>query len=256
MKTILTLLVLMMGSIASAELVKKSVEYKEGSTVLEGYLVYDDVQTGKRPGILVTHNWLGLTDETKQKSDEFAKLGYVVFAADVYGKGIRPSGEEAGKTAGIYKGDRGLFRKRMNAALSELSKQPNVDKKSLVAAGYCFGGTGTIELARSGAPLKGAISIHGGLDSPNPELGKKIKARVLALHGGDDPYVSEADLKAFEAEMRTAKVDWQLIKYGNTVHSFTDKSAGNDNTKGAAYNATSDKRSWEAIKQFLAETVK
>lgn len=259
MKAIVVLSILFSGALANAELIKKMVEYKDAGHVMEGYLVYESAVTisSKRPGVLVTHNWLGLTDATKEKSDAFAsRAPYpIVFAVDVFGKGVRPSGEEAAKVSGIYKSDRDLFRKRMNAGLKTLTAQKNVDQNRIVAAGYCFGGTGTIELARSGAPLKGFISIHGGLDSPKPELGKKIKGRVLALHGSDDPYVSEADLKAFENEMRQSKVDWQLIKYGNAVHSFTDKEAGSDNSKGAAYNKNADQRSWEAIQQFMTEVL-
>jgi dienelactone hydrolase len=131
-----------------------------------------------------------------------------------------------------------------------------VDSKRVAAIGYCFGGTTVIELARSGADITGVVSFHGGLDSPTPADGKNIKCKVLACHGADDPFEKPADLAAFESEMRDAKVDWQLIQYGGAVHSFTQPMAGNDNSKGAAYNEKADKRSWETMKQFLAEIFK
>lgn len=242
---------------AQAALVKKDVEYHLAGKPFVGYLVYDDSIKGSRPGLLVTHNWLGITDETKSKADQMAALGYVAFAVDVYGKGVRPKGpEEAGPLAGTFKKDRVLLRARMQQGLATLAKQPHVDKNKIAVLGYCFGGTAAIELARAGADVKGAVSFHGGLDDPHPEDDKRIKGKILALHGADDPFVSATDLQAFEGGLRAAKVDWQLVKYGGAVHSFTDKSAGGDNSKGAAYNAEADRRSWQAMQDFLKELFK
>ncbi len=239
---------------AEAAILEKTIVYQDQATKFEGFLVYDDSLKSPLPGVLVIHDWLGVTDKTKEKAREFAKLGYLAFAVDIYGQGVRPTGAaEAGKLATIYKADRKLYRQRLSQGLAVLAQQAKVEKTKLVAVGYCFGGTGAIELARAGADLKGVVSFHGGLDSPEPALGKKIKAKVLALHGADDPFVKESDLAAFENEMREAKVDWQIIKYGNAVHSFTDKSAGNDASKGAAYNELADKRSWEDMQLFLAD---
>jgi dienelactone hydrolase len=154
-----------------------------------------------------------------------------------------------------FRNDRALFRRRLLEALDVLQEQALVDESRTAAIGYCFGGTAVLELARSGAELNGVVSFHGGLDSPNPADGAKIKARVLALHGADDPLVSAEDLTAFEKELRQHKIDWQLIKYGGAVHSFTDRSAGNDNSRGIAYNATADQRSFEAFKQFARESL-
>lgn len=233
----------------------KTVEYKKGKDTFEGVLVYPDNVKGKVPGILMIHNWMGVSDETKKQATRMAELGYAVFAADIYGKGVRPKNvEEAGKLAGTYRGDRPLFRERLQLGLEILRGQKEVDSSKLLAVGYCFGGTGVIELARAGADVKGVVSFHGGLDSPTPADGKNIKAKVLALHGADDPYVKAEDLAAFEQEMRESKVDWQLYKYGNAVHSFTEMSAGNDNSKGAAYNAAADARSFEAFKDFAKES--
>ncbi len=241
---------------AHAELVKKDVEYKDGSEVLQGYLVYDDSISALRPGVVVVHDWMGLTAENKEKVEETAKLGYVAFGADIYGKNKRPTtAEEAAKFSGGWKADRKKLRTRINAAVKVLQKQIFVDKNRLGATGYCFGGTTVLELARSGAPVKAVATFHGGLDSLTPADAKKIKADILVLHGADDPFVKAEDIKAFQEELRSAKVDWQMIEYGNAVHSFTIKGAGSDNSKGAAYNADADKRSWIALQNFFKESL-
>ena len=242
---------------ASAALVKSDIEYKIGSQTMQGYLVYDDANKGKMPGVLVVHDWLGLTDKTKERADQVAALGYVAFAADVYGKGLRGTDNKSGNELSTpYKENRKKFREHLKAAMKEFKKQKMLESSKVAVIGYCFGGAGAVELARSGEKLKGVVSFHGGLDSPTPKDGKNIKAPVLALHGADDPFVKAEDLAAFENEMRTHKVDWQLVKYGNSVHSFTDKTAGTDNSKGQAYNAVADARSWEAMKDFLAGVFK
>lgn len=253
--TVLISALLFLSATSHAALVKKTVEYKEGSTTLEGYLVYDDATKGPRPGVLVVHNWLGLTEETKSKADRLAALGYVAFAADIYGKGIRPNMEGAGKLAGQYKADRASLRRRVNAGLSTLKKQKDVDITRVAAIGYCFGGTTVLELGRSGAAVKSVVTFHGGLDSPKPEDGKNIKAKVLVLAGADDPFQKPDELLAFQDEMRKSKVDWQMVSYGGAVHSFTEKGAGTDNSKGAAYNEAADRRSWQAMQDFFKETL-
>lgn len=242
---------------AKAEIVSKPVEYKQGDTVLEGWSVYDDAIQGKRPAVLVVHQWKGLGEYEKKRADMLGRLGYNVFAVDIYGKGIRPqTPQTAGAEAGKYKNNRPLLRARVRAGLDVLRNHELTDPKRIAAIGYCFGGTTVIELARSGADIAGVVSFHGGLDSPAPADGKNIKAKVLALHGADDPFVSAKDLAAFEDEMRQGGVDWQLVAYGGAVHSFTDWDAGTDNSRGAAYNERADRRSWEAMKQFFAEIFK
>jgi len=232
----------------------RAVEYQEGGTVLEGYLARDPTGPAKKPGILIVHDWTGVGPYVKGRAEQLAAMGFVAFAADIYGKGVRPRDpKEAAATAGKYRSDRKLMRARAAAGLAELRKQPDVIGSEVVAIGYCFGGTTVLELARSGADVAGVVSFHGGLDSPTPADGKNIRARVLAFHGADDPFVTEAQVKAFEEELRAAGVDWQLVKYGGAVHSFTIPDAGNDNSKGAAYNASADRRSWKAMQDFLAE---
>ncbi len=253
MKKFIYLSLLLAGACSlQAKLVTSPVEYKQGDTTLEGYLAFDDAISGKRPGVLVVHQWMGLTDYEKHRAEQLASLGYVAFCADIYGKGIRPADTKAaGVEATKYKSDRALLRQRVNAGLDTLKKNELVDTSRVAAIGYCFGGTTVIELARSGADIQGIVSFHGGLDSPTPADGKNIKCKVLICHGADDPYEKASDLAAFEDEMRSANVDWTLIKFGGAVHSFTQPMAGNDNSKGAAYNERADRRSWAAMKMFF-----
>jgi dienelactone hydrolase len=254
MKNLIPTLLLMTTILASrAAIHTELVDYKQGDTTLEGYLAYDDAISGKRPGVLVVHQWLGLTGYEKHRAEQLAALGYVAFCADIYGKDNQPKNvQEAGALAGKYKSDRALLRARVNAALDMLEKNEFMDTKRVAAIGYCFGGTTVIELARGGAELNGVVSFHGGLDSPVPADGKNIKCKVLVLAGADDPFQKPEDLTAFESEMRDSKVDWQIVFYGGAVHAFTQPNPGFVNA-GAKYNEKADKRSWEAMKQFFAE---
>jgi dienelactone hydrolase len=257
MKTLISTLLLMSTVLASRGAIHtENVEYKQGDVTLEGYLAYDDSLAGKRPGVLVVHQWLGLTDYEKHRAEMLAQLGYVAFCADIYGKDNRPQNvQEAGGLASKFKADRTLLRARVNAGLDALRQQPLVDPQYIAAIGYCFGGTTVIELARSGADIAGVVSFHGGLDSPTPADGSNIKCKVLALAGADDPFQSPADLAAFEKEMRDAKVDWEITFYGGAVHAFTQSNPGFSNP-GAKYNEKADKRSWQAMKDFFAEIFK
>jgi dienelactone hydrolase len=253
MKSLLMMTAAVLSFAVHAEIKTETVEYKDGDTVLEGYLAYDSKKAAKRPGVLVVHEWTGLGSYVKHRTEELAKLGYTAFAADIYGKGVRPTDpKEAGAIAGKYKSDRALLRRRVQLGLEQLLKHKTVNGKA-AAIGYCFGGTAVLELARSGAPIAGVVSFHGGLDTPHPEDAKNIKAKVLALHGADDPHVPPEQVKSFEDEMRAAGADWELVKYSKAVHAFTNPDAGNDNSKGAAYNAEADRRSWQAMQDFFHE---
>lgn len=239
--------------LVKSDVVEKAVEYTSDGTVCEGWHAYDSSVEGKRPAVLIVHQWTGLTDYEKMRARMLVELGYNVFAADIYGKGVRPEAmSECAVQSGKYKNDRKLYRTRLNDALDLLKKDPKTDASKVAAIGYCFGGTGVIELARSGADVVGVVSFHGGLDSPKPSAGKKIKGEVLALHGADDPFVPAEDIAAFEKELKDAGVKYELVMYPGAVHSFTQKMAGNDNSKGAAYNKEADAKSWEAMKAFLA----
>lgn len=230
------------------------VEYKLGDTALEGYLAYDDSTKIRRPGVLLIHEWMGLGPYEKRRADQLAAMGYVAFAADIYGKGVRPrNADEAKQTSATYKNNRALLRARVQAALDTLKKQPFADPARIAAIGYCFGGTTALELARSGADVRGVVSFHGGLDSPNPTDGRNIKAKVLVLHGADDPLVPQDQILAFQDEMRKGGVDWQMIYYGGAVHRFTAREAGDNPSTGLAYNEKADRRSWEDMKQFFGE---
>ncbi|NET02412.1 MAG: dienelactone hydrolase family protein [Sphaerospermopsis sp. SIO1G2] len=258
MKIILSILftplvIFLTSSDALAEIITKTVEYKQGNTVLEGYLAYDDSIQTKRPGVLVVHEWNGLQSYTKQRTEQLAKLGYVAFAADIYGKGVRPKNrQESAAQASFYRQDRKLLRARANAGLEVLKNLDMTDNSKIAAIGYCFGGGTVLELARSGAKVAGVVSFHGNLDTPNTEDAKNIKAKVLVLHGADDPFVPKQQIEDFEQEMREANVDWQLISYGGAVHAFTNPKYKGE-IKGALYDRKADKRSWKAMKQFFKE---
>ncbi len=239
---------------AAAKLITKNVEYRQGDTTLQGYLAYDDAFKGPRPGVLVAHQWLGLTDYEKERAEMLAGMGYVAFALDLYGKGVRPKNTtEAGALAGTFKGNRPLWRARAQAALATLKAQPNVDASKLAIIGYCLGGGTALELARSGADLRGFVSFHGSLDTPTPADAKNIRGEVLVLHGAIDPYAPPAQVEALRKELSEANVPFEIQLYGGAVHSFTERDAGSDISKGAAYNERADKRSWQAMQNFFAE---
>jgi dienelactone hydrolase len=245
---------------AHAEVVEKLLDFTLDGARYEGALVYDEAMLaakGKLPGVMVVHQWMGPTDYEHMRAKMLAELGYAAFIADVYGLKVRPKdAKEAGEAASRFKGDRALLRKILLANFEQLLAQPEVDKGRTAAIGYCFGGTAALELARSGAAVGGVVTFHGGLDSPTPADGKNIKGKVLLLHGAADPYVKKADIEACLAELDAAKVDGQKVDYAGAVHSFTQLAAGRDPSAGAAYDERADRRSWEAMKSFLAEVLR
>lgn len=237
----------------TADIRTEVVTYRQGDQELEGYLAYDANATEKRPGVLVIHEWTGLNDYTKRRARELAELGYVAFAADIYGKGIRPEAPaEAGQEARKYYSDRDLAKARATAGYEVLRNHERVNPDKTAAMGYCFGGAMTLELARSGAPLDGFVSFHGGL-RPTVSEGQNIEGKVLVLHGADDPTISAEDITGFQQEMRSGGVDWQMVYYSGAVHAFTNPDSGNDPSRGSAYNANADRRSWEDMQDFFQE---
>jgi len=237
------------------EVKTETVEYKQGDTTLEGFIAYDSSLKGKRPVIMIVHEWTGLGDYVKGRAKELAAKGYVAFAMDIYGKGVRPpQGKEAAEEARKYKENRKLMRERAQAGFDFIKGNQYADTSKMVAMGYCFGGTVALEMGRAGLPLAGVVSFHGGLSTPTPQDAKNFKAKLLVLNGALDPSVTP-EIPGFLKEMNDAKVDYQFINYSGTVHAFTNPQAGNDISKGAAYNAVSDRRSMVAFLTFLNEIV-
>jgi dienelactone hydrolase len=237
-----------------ARIITRTMEYRQDGTVMRGFLAYDDGLKAKRPGVLVVHEWWGLNDFARERAVKLAGLGYVALAADMYGGGATTRDrEEAGKLAGTLRGNPDRLRARAQAAYKVLATDPRVDPKRLAAIGFCFGGTTVLELAYSGADLAGVVSFHGGLPRPQPGDLKPLKAKILVLHGADDPHVSAADITNFEQAMRQARADWQMVFFGGAAHSFTNPAAGNNPAAGAAYNARAARRSWRCMQEFFRE---
>jgi dienelactone hydrolase len=248
----LTLFLLMAGG-AQAAIQTETFEYKDDGTRFVGYLAYDDAAKGKRPGVLVIPEWWGLNDYARKRARDIAKLGYVGLAIDMYGDGRSTTDPKlAGEWAGSVRGTP-LMRKRAQSGLKVLGKFPLVDDKRLGAIGFCFGGTGVLELAYSGARLAGVVSFHGNLPVPTEKEARKMKASVLVLHGADDPYVKPEEMNAFQAAMSKGKADWQLVSYGGALHSFSNPDADRIGFKGVGYDKLAEKRSWTAMRQFFAE---
>lgn len=240
---------------ATAKPVQRPVAWQIGSTAFAGVLVYDDASTAPRPGLVLLPNWMGVTDANVAQATEIAGQKYVILVADVYGKAVRPTTPDAaGKAAGALKADRTLLRQRVNKALAVLLAQPAqvpLDRARVGAIGFCFGGAGALELGRSGAAVAGIATFHGTLSSPTPADARAIKGKVLVLHGADDPAVPPAEVRGFEDEMRAAGVDWQLVEFGGTVHSFTDPQASMPGR--AQYNPVAARRAFKMMDDFFGE---
>jgi len=244
-----------LASAVHAEVKVQTIDYKDGDFALRGYLAYDDSSQAKRPGVLVFAQFMGIGDLEMRAIKKLAAQGYVAFTADVYGPNVHLADWPAGfKVMGTYISNRDLMRSRGAARLAVLRANQMVDPAKIGVIGYCFGGASALELARSGADVLATVAFHGTLNSPTPADAKNIKGRVLALQGGDDPVVPQKEVDGFEAEMRGAHIDWQLVQYGNAVHAYTMPELGTDNSKGAAYNEKADKRSWVAMTDFFHET--
>jgi len=237
---------------AQAAIHTETVPYTYGGVTYNGYLAYDDALKGPLPGVLVFHEWWGLNDYAKMRARKVAELGYVAFAADMYGGGVTTTNpDEAGKLSGALR-DKPEGREIAKAALGVLAKNPLVDAKRIAAIGYCFGGSVALELAYSGADLAGVVTFHAGLTTPKPDEMKSVKARFLICHGANDTFESPEDIAKFQEAMRTGGYDWQMIYFGGAVHSFTNPDADKFGMKGIAYNKLADERSWEYMKIFLA----
>jgi dienelactone hydrolase len=229
------------------------IEYVDGNVLLEGYCALDDSKPGVKPAVLIAHDWSGRNDFFCQKAEQLAELGYVGFALDMYGNGkTGKTLEEKKALHAPFMADRNLIRSRMLAAFDTVQKLDAVNTARIGAIGFCFGGTCVLDLARTGAELKGGVSFHGGLAPPEGVATKKIRAKILALHGYDDPMVSHEQVAAFEAEMNNGGVDWQLNVYGHAKHGFTNPQA-HDEKLGIVYNNLADRRSWANMREFFTE---
>jgi dienelactone hydrolase len=248
---------LMLVGSAPAELQTKKVEYKVGDLTCQGYLAWDDAVKGPRPGVLVVHEWWGLNDYARGRAEQLAKLGYVAFAADMYGEGkVTEHPKEAGEMATKVRANVEEWRKRAAAALDVLKAQPQCDKTKLAAIGYCFGGSTALQLAYSGADLKAVATFHAALPAPKPDEAKQIKATILVCHGADDKFIPEEAIKSFRDALDKAGVKYEFKSYPDTVHSFTVQGADKHNIAGMKYNKTADEDSWKRLTELLAAKLK
>ena len=229
-------------------------EYSDGSTTLRGQLARDDAQTEPVPGVLIAHTWAGCGPFERAKAAEIAKLGYVALAVDMYGGGVvGTSTEENSKLMSVVLEDRALLQLRMTAALEALKSLESVDAQRTAAIGYCFGGLCVLDLARTGASFQAAVSFHGLLNSPDNIETSNVQARVLVLHGWDDPMAKPDSVLELAEELTGGGADWQIHAYGGTMHAFTNPAANNVGM-GTVYDAQADRRSWNSMRQFLADS--
>ena len=233
----------------------KPIAYADGTQKLNGMAIAPQKPKANRPGILILPAWYGIQQHEKEVAKKLSDLGYYVFIADIYGEGNYPKDNaQAGKQAGFYKQHYEDYQRRIALALDQLVAS-GAAKERVAAIGYCFGGTGVLEALRGKMPLRGVVSFHGGLGKDAARKTEKTSAKVLVCHGAIDPYVPAEEVASFQKEMNDAGADWQMIYYADAVHAFTDPAAGNDNTKGAAYNEKADRRSWKHMLAFLEEVM-
>jgi dienelactone hydrolase len=229
------------------------VEYSDGGTTLEAYVAWDDTAQGPRPGVLVSHAWGGRGEHEQVRAERLAELGYVGFALDLYGKGVRGGTKE--ENAALMQpllDDRATLQRRMQLALSELRKQRETDATRVAAMGFCFGGLCVLDLARTGSDVAGVASFHGLFGKPGNTDDRRISAKVLVMHGWDDPMATPDQVLELAEELTSMGADWQIHAYGNTMHAFTNPEA-NDPGFGTVYSPSADHRSWQSLQLFLAE---
>jgi dienelactone hydrolase len=250
----MVLVLLLLGTAAQAKVVTQGVPYQHEGVSLEGYLAYDDSGKGKRPGVLVVHEWWGLNDYVRKRAEQLAGTGYVAFALDMYGKGkVTTHPQEAGEWAKQIAGNVEVWGQRALAGLKVLEKDPRVDPHRIAAIGYCFGGATVQQLAFLGAPLKGVVSFHGSPLAPTEDQAKRVKAKILICHGAADPMTPPQAIQKYIADMEKSGLDWQLIIYGGARHSFTNPDADKVGMDALKYSKSADKRSWTHMKEFFKE---
>ncbi len=234
----------------------REIEYRQGDTVLKGFIAWDDAVAGKRPGVLVVHEWWGLNDHARNQARRLAEAGYVGFALDMYGngKGTTHPQEAQAFVAEVTK-DPAVGAARFNAALAQLKQDPHVDTTRIAGAGYCFGGAVVLGMARGGADLDAVVTFHGALATQTPAPPGAVKARILVLTGAADPFVPPEQVEAFKKEMQAAGVRFQVVSYPGAKHGFTNPDAGSYGMSQLAYNAAADRESWAAMLKLFREVL-
>jgi len=237
-----------------AKVQTKTIPYQHGEVALEGFLAWDDVVHGVRPGVLVVHEWWGLNDYARQRAQQLAKLGYVAFAVDMYGVGkVTDHPDQAGEWMKQIQANVALWQARAIKGLAVLRSQALVDLNRIAAIGYCFGGATVVELAYSGADIRGAVSFHGSLPLPGNQPVHQTKAKLLLAHGNQDPFVKEEHVRKFRTALDKAHLDWQMIVYAGARHSFTNPGADAHGIDALQYNESADRRSWKHLQVFFDE---
>lgn len=248
---------LALAAFAQAEVRTKTIEYQVGDQTFQGYLAYDDSLDGARPGVLVFHEWWGLNEFAKQRAEQLAKLGYVAFAADMYGDGkVVTHPQDAGAMASKVRENVDNWRERAIVALDLLKKQPQCDRDRLAAIGYCFGGSTALQLAYTGADLDAVVTFHAALPSPTKEQAEAIEAQVLVCHGAEDKFISAESIETFKTRLNEADVKLNFVSFPGAVHSFTVKDAGKHNNPGMQYDQAADEKSWQLMQELFRETLK
>lgn len=256
-RLLLFVILIPLASLCEAKIMTQKIEYRDDQTVMEGFLAFDSEKAGKRPAVLVIPEWWGLNDYVKMRTTQLAEMGYVAFAADMYGGGkVTKDPKQAGEWAGEVRKNTALARSRSQAALDTLARQELVDTSRMAAIGFCFGGAVALELAYSGAPLKGVVAFHSNLPPLKPEDAARLKAAILVQLGSLDTFVSPDERKAFQTSMDSAKADWEMVVYGGAVHAFTNPGATALGLPGIAYNKKAATRSWREMQAFFSEIFK
>lgn len=257
MKVRIALIVLMgivLGTTVHARVLKKALSYQHQGVQLEGYLAYDDSIEGKRPAVLVVHEWWGLNDYARRRVEQLARMGYVAFGLDMYGKGkVTEHPKQAAEWMKQVNTSVHLWQQRALAGLEVLRKDPRTDTRRIAAIGYCFGGATVQQLAYTGAHIKGIVSFHGSLLLPTDDQAKGVKAKILICHGAADPFVQREAVQSYISGMEKLGLDWQMILYGGAKHSFTNPSADQVGMDALGYSKSADQRSWTHMKEFFGE---
>lgn len=242
------------ASTAQAEVITKTISYQHDGVNLEGFLAYDDSVKGKRPALLVVHEWWGLNDYVRSRAEQLARMGYVAFALDMYGKGkVTRHPSQAGEWMKQIRSNVYQWQQRALAGLEVLKNDPRTDPDRIAAIGYCFGGATVQQLAYSGANIKGVVSFHGSLLLPMSDQIQKVKAKILICHGAADPFTKTAEIGQYISAMERAGLDYKMIIYAGAKHGFTNPGADKFGMDAVKYSKSADLRSWVDMKVFFAE---